>query len=89
MTMLERVARAIAEVEMGVASDDDFFREHAIAAVKAMREPDNAMLHEAAKALSPGRRPTPERVSVKQKHAIRYRAMIDSILATQPQEQER
>jgi hypothetical protein len=39
-------------------------------------EPTNEMLHEAAKALSPGRRPTPERVSVKQKHAIRYAAML-------------
>lgn len=50
------------------------------AAIEAMREPDNAMLNAASKAMSPDRRPTPKRVSVKMKHRIRYRAMIDAAL---------
>ena len=40
------------------------------------KEPTRAMLKAASKAMSQGRRPTPERVSVKEKHKIRYRAMI-------------
>lgn len=51
------------------------------AAIAAMREPTKAMLHAAAKAMSPDRRPTQKRVSVAAKHAIRYRAMIDCALA--------
>lgn len=38
--MLEKVARAIATVETGVEGDDDFFREHAIAAVRAIEFTD-------------------------------------------------
>lgn len=41
-------------------------------------EPTKAMIHAAAKCLSPDRRPTPEWLSVKEKHALRYRAMIDA-----------
>lgn len=44
-------------------------------------EPTQAMIKAAAKSMSPGRRPTPERVSVKQKHAIRFRAMISAALS--------
>lgn len=50
------------------------------AAIEAMRVPDSAMLNAASKAMSPDRRPTPKRVSVKMKHRIRYRAMIDAAL---------
>ena len=50
------------------------------AAVEAMREPDIKMLNAACSAMSPGKRPTPDRVSVKSKHAIRYRAMIQEAL---------
>lgn len=39
-------------------------------------EPTSEMLHAAAKAMSPGRRPTPDHVSVREKHCIRYKAMI-------------
>lgn len=49
-------------------------------AIEAMMEPSNKMLHEAAKAMSPGRRPTPDRVSVTEKHKIRYQAMIREAL---------
>jgi hypothetical protein len=45
-----------------------------------MLEPTNGMLGEAAKAMSPGKRPTPEFVSVNQKHKIRYQAMIRKAL---------
>lgn len=44
-------------------------------------QPTDKMLKEAAKAMSPGRRPTPDRVSWKQKHRIRFRAMIIQALA--------
>ena len=40
------------------------------------KEPTNSMLNAAGGAMSPGKRPTQRRVSVKKKHAIRYRAMI-------------
>jgi len=50
------------------------------AAIEAMLEPTNGMLGEAAKAMSPGKRPTPEFVSVNQKHKIRYQAMIRKAL---------
>ena len=50
------------------------------AAIEAMREPDAKMLNAACAAMSPGKRPTPKRVSVKAKHGIRYRAMIDEAL---------
>lgn len=40
------------------------------------KEPTRAMLSAAAAAMSPGKRPTEKWVSVRTKHAIRYRAMI-------------
>lgn len=49
-------------------------------AINSLMEPNNKMLHEAAKAMSPGRRPTPDRVSVNEKHKIRYQAMIREAL---------
>jgi len=52
----------------------------ALAAIKAMRIPDRKMLDAASRAMSPGRRPTEKRVSVRAKHGIRYRAMIDAAL---------
>lgn len=51
------------------------------AAIEAMRRPSNKMLKAAAKAMSPGKRPTQEWVSGSAKHGIRYRAMIDEVLA--------
>ena len=44
------------------------------------REPTTKMLNAASKALSPSCRPTQEWVSVKKKHRIRYKAMIESTL---------
>lgn len=40
------------------------------------REASSPMLKAAAKAMSPAHRPTPERVSVRRKHAIRWAAMV-------------
>lgn len=40
------------------------------------REPTTRMLSAAAKAMSPGNRPTPDFVSNSQKHKIRYQAMV-------------
>lgn len=40
------------------------------------REPTEAMLKAAAKALSPAKRPTQEWMSVKEKHRYRYRMMV-------------
>lgn len=51
------------------------------AAIVAMRIPNTKMLNAAAKSMSPDLRPTPARVSNKAKHAIRYRAMLDVVLA--------
>lgn len=42
------------------------------------KTPTKGMIHAAAKALSPGRRPTQDWVSVNKKHAIRYSAMIEA-----------
>lgn len=50
------------------------------AIIKALREPTPYMIRAACKALSPGRRPTPERVSVREKHVIRWKMMIDAAL---------
>jgi len=44
------------------------------------RKPTKAMLRAAAKSMSPGRRPTQQWLSVSQKHAVRYRAMINAYL---------
>lgn len=54
--------------------------EVARSAIEAMAAPNSKMCKAAAKAMSPDRRPTPNRVSVKAKHAIRYRAMITAAL---------
>jgi len=54
--------------------------EYARAAIEAMRKPTPKMLSAAGKALSPGRRPTEEWISVNAKHGVRYRAMIDAAL---------
>ena len=45
------------------------------------REPTTAMLKAACASMSPGKRPTPDRVNVKEKHRIRYGAMIDAAVA--------
>lgn len=86
--MVERVAAAIEEegsyVMPGENRRDVFLRE-ARAAIAAMRNPNKPMIHAACKALSPGRRPTPERVSVKEKHRIRFSAMIDAALGKEPE----
>jgi hypothetical protein len=77
--MVERVAQAI-------CGDDNpanilaIHRIRAVAAIQAMREPTNSMLKAAAKSMSPEHRPTPEYLSVKEKHRARYRAMIDAAL---------
>jgi hypothetical protein len=44
------------------------------------RKPTKKMLRAACSAMSPGKRPTSKRVSVKAKHGIRYRAMVDAYL---------
>lgn len=49
-------------------------------ALVAMMDPTPKMLGEAAKAMSPGKRPTQEWVSVQDKHKIRYQAMIRKAL---------
>lgn len=81
--LIERVAAAIEEEGSYVMPGEDrkaVFMREARAAIEAMREPNNRMLHAAAKSMSPERRPTPKRVGVKEKHRIRYRAMIDAVL---------
>jgi len=42
------------------------------------RVPTREMTKAAARAMSPGRRPTSDWVSAAEKHAIRYRAMIEA-----------
>jgi hypothetical protein len=42
------------------------------------REPTAEMIEAACKSMSPGRRPTPDRVSVREKHSIRWRAMVEA-----------
>jgi hypothetical protein len=46
--------------------------------------PTNKMLQAAAKAMSPEKRPTQEWVSVKAKHAIRYKAMVEAYQKEKP-----
>lgn len=87
-SMIERGREIIAN---GCDCDRDCFRvgaghcsckNDAIAFIRMMRDPTNSMLNEAAGAMSPGKRPTPDRVSCKEKHRIRYQAMIDCALAS-------
>jgi hypothetical protein len=54
------------------------------AVIAAMREPTNRMRIAAAKAMSPTNRPE-EWVSNREKHAIRWRAMVDEALAEKPE----
>lgn len=54
---------------------------NARAAIEAMRDPTPKMLAAAGKALSPDRRPTDKWISVKAKHGLRYRSMIDAALS--------
>lgn len=82
--LIERVAKALEPkcrgfggLSMAVAI------ELARTAVEAMREPTRTMLKACCAAMSEGKRPTPERVSSKEKHRIRYRAMIESELSQQ------
>ena len=49
------------------------------AVLDALMEPTIAMLNAASKAMSPGKRPTQDRVSCKRKHRIRYQAIIGAI----------
>lgn len=46
------------------------------AVLDVLMEPSPKMLDAAAGAMSPAKRPTPHRVSCKQKHKIRHQAMI-------------
>lgn len=67
-----------------VSPDLDLAREHwrsiASAAIEAMRTPNKAMIKAAGRAMSPDRRPTPEYMSARAKHAFRYSEMIDAAL---------
>lgn len=88
--MVERVARAMwgAREETlpervrvpfdGRLTGDIFVM--ARSAIEAMREPTTAMKRAACKAMSPGKREGQPRVSNKEKHRIRYQAMIDAAL---------
>jgi hypothetical protein len=92
--MVERVAKAIwnvsrepehegpTEDKWHEATEDwrENMRAHARAAITAMRTPTPKMLKAAKAAMSPGKRPTQNRVGCKAKHGIRYRAMIDAAL---------
>lgn len=74
--MIARVAAAIRNAQARPHTEEDVAR----AAIEAMRKPNSKMLSAASKALSPGRRPTDEWISVSAKHGLRYRAMIDAAL---------
>lgn len=50
------------------------------AALVSLYHPSNKMLKAAARAMSPGCRPVPERVSAREKHLIRYQSMIQAAL---------
>lgn len=90
-TMVEKVARAMAErskarvagmftIDSLPMDGDEDFVALARAAIEAMAAPTSKMCKAACAAMSPGKRPTPNRVSHKAKHAIRYRAMIQAAL---------
>lgn len=94
--MVEKVARAICALhyhdpgELTNAYPDGpmypvwkDFESSARAAIEAMAAPTSGMCKAACAAMSPGKRPTPNRVSHKAKHAIRYRAMIQAALKEQ------
>jgi hypothetical protein len=75
--MVKRVAAAIQRHQTEFGPD---YEGMARAAIEALRQPNRKMLRAAAKAMSPGRRPTQARVGCMAKHGIRYRAMIDAAL---------
>lgn len=94
-SMVERVAKALCDaacedwdaasyLDTANGCEPEEMRDHwrmmARAAIEAMRIPSAKMLKAACKSMSPERRPTPDRVTVKAKHGIRYRAMIDAAL---------
>lgn len=66
----------------------DAARRTARAVIEAMRDATPKMLRAASAAMSPGKRPTPNHVSERAKHGIRYRAMIDAALEEQPAAKE-
>lgn len=90
--MIERIARAICEDISGHLDPDatidgingepvivwQMYQSSAIAAIDAMHEPANGMLKAACASMSPPHRPTPKRVGSKEKHRIRYQAMIEA-----------
>ena len=55
------------------------------AAIKEMQNPTRPMLRAAARAMLPKYRPTPDHVPCKEKHRIRYRAMIEAALSEDSQ----
>jgi hypothetical protein len=63
-------AREAARAARAVLADSGF--------VIVPREPTAEMIAAACKSMSPGRRPTPDRVSVREKHSIRWRAMVEA-----------
>lgn len=84
-TMVEKVSAAIlARVPVGYGMTPSEASEYARAAIEAMAAPTSKMCKAACAAMSPGKRPTPNRVSHKAKHAIRYRAMIQAALEEKP-----
>jgi hypothetical protein len=87
MHMVERVARAIAldraePFDDMEADEQASWIETARAAIAAMREPTIQMRRAASKSMSPDNKPE-EWVPNGEKHAIRYRAMIDAALNTE------
>lgn len=79
--MTVRVAKSLEKYVKTLGDYDGIaYADLARVALVAMLDPTPKMLGEAAKAMSPGKRPTPEFVSVKEKHRIRYQAMIRSAL---------
>lgn len=63
-------------LKIGMGSAESIVR----AVLAELRDPSGAMIRSMCRAMSPGRRPTPERVSVSEKHTIRWQAVIDRIL---------
>jgi hypothetical protein len=78
--MIVCVAKAICKAQTQTEEFHQAFFPEAVAAIEAMRAPNRKMILAAAKAMSPGRRPTQQYVSCNAKHGIRYRAMIDEAL---------
>lgn len=68
MTMIERVARALAKTQRG--ANWEYCRDEAVAAIEAMREPTRPMLRAAE--------------WVTGTHGDKYRAMIDAALRDAP-----